>query len=184
MVYKYTIDNIMALMQSVGILKAEQIFRFFLSESPAFKTEYYLNQLVIKNILKYDSDNDTYAFVGAARKNDEIEKKHLKAFWAVSAIGSTNLLEILIPRYPFQFLFILNDGEVFDLTVVESVHDALLAQRIRSESLQIGASDIVTHIAILKRDEDAYMLDNCGFDNYCIIDPNTHRVKYVRINEN
>ena len=148
MVYKYTIDNILSLLQTVGTLTKEQIMRFFSCELADYRVEYLLNQLAIKHILVYDEDN---------------------------------VQEIILTRFPTQFLFITPDGDTFDVTVVESEHDALLAQRIRSETILRGVSDIVTHIAILHRPEDVSMLKNAGFDYYCLIDPVTKDVKYVQL---
>ena len=105
----------------------------------------------------------------------------MKAFWVLVAAGSNNVQEIILTRFPTQFLFITPDGDTFDVTVVESEHDALLAQRIRSETILRGVSDIVTHIAILHRPEDVSMLKNAGFDYYCLIDPVTKDVKYVQL---
>ena len=70
------------------------------------------------------------------------------------------------------------------MTVVESEDDALLAQRVRSETILRGVSDIVTHLAVLNRPEDAVMLKNAGFDYYCLIDPATKDVKYVQLDGN
>ena len=58
MIYRYTIDNILSLMQNMGTLKREQIKRFFSSELEPNRVEYLLNQLAIKHILIYDEDAD------------------------------------------------------------------------------------------------------------------------------
>ena len=83
-----------------------------------------------------------------------------------------------------QFVFITNDGNIFDVTVVNSESEALLAQRIRSETIIRDVSDIVSHIAVLRRPEDAYMLKGAGFDNFCVIDPATKDVKYYQLDGN
>ena len=181
MVYKYTIDNILSLLQTVGTLTKEQIMRFFSCELADYRVEYLLNQLAIKHILVYDEEADTFSFVGAAHYRKETQAKLMKAFWVLVAAGSNNVQEIILTRFPTQFLFITPDGDTFDVTIVESEHDALLAQRIRSETILRGVSDIVTHIAILHRPEDVSMLKNAGFDYYCLIDPVTKDVKYVQL---
>ena len=165
MVYKYTIDNILSLLQTVGTLTKEQIMRFFSSELADYRVEYLLNQLAIKHILVYDEEVDTFSFVGAAHYRKETQAKLMKAFWVLVAAGSNNVQEIILTRFPTQFLFITPDGDTFDVTVVESEHDALLAQRIRSETILRGVSDIVTHIAILHRPEDGgcFHAEKCGF---------------------
>lgn len=184
MVYKYTIDNILSLLQTVGTLSKEQIMRFFSSELADYRVEYLLNQLAIKHILIYDEQEDTFSFVGAAHYRKETQAKLMKAFWILVAAGSVNVQEIILTRFPTQFLFITPAGDTYDVTVVESEHDALLAQRIRSETLLRGVSDIVTHLAVLRKPEDAPMLKNAGFDYYCLIDPVTRDVKYVQLDGN
>jgi len=184
MVYKFTIDNIISLLQTVGTLKKEQIMRFFSGELADYRVEYLLNQLTIKHILTYDEEADTFSFVGAAHYRKESQEKLIKAFWILVAAGSSNVQEIILPRFPTQFLFITPTGDTYDVTVVESEHDALLAQRVRSETILRGVSDIVTHLAVLRRPEDAVMLKNAGFDYYCLIDPTTKDVKYVQLDGN
>lgn len=186
MLYRYTIDNILSLLQTVGTLKKEQIIRFFASELPAFHTENLLNQLAIKHILTYDAEADTFSFVGAAHYKKDVQERVMKAFWILVATGSSNVIEIMMTRYPTQFMFITNaeKDNIFDVTVVNSENEALLAQRFRSESIIRDTSDIVSHIAILRRPEDAYMLKNAGFDSYCVIDPSTKDVKYFQLDGN
>ena len=58
MVYRYTIDNIISLLQTVGTLSKEQIMRFFSGELADYRVEYLLNQLAIKHILIYDEQED------------------------------------------------------------------------------------------------------------------------------
>ena len=185
MLYRYTIDNLLSLMQTVGTLKKEQIVRYFMHELPDYRVEYLLNQLVIKHILVFDEATECYSFVGAAHFKKETQDKLIRAFWVLVAAGSGSIQEIMIPHYPTQFLAILHTGKVFDVTVVDSPHDALLAQRIRSESLFRGVSDIVTHVALLRRADDVYMLSGCGFDNYCLVDPSIPEIgKYSPLDEN
>ena len=184
MVYKYTIDNILSLMQTVGTLTKEQIMRFFSGELADYRVEYLLDQLEIKHILKYDEEADTFSFVGAAHYQKETQEKLIRAFWILVAAGSNNVQEIILTRFPTQFLFITPAGDTYDVTVVESEHDALLAQRVRSETILRGVSDIVTHLAVLNRPEDAVMLKNAGFDYYCLIDTATKDVKYVQLDGN
>lgn len=184
MVYRYTIDNIISLLQTVGTLSKEQIMRFFAGELADYRVEYLLNQLAIKHILIYDEQADTFSFVGAAHYRKETQAKLMRAFWILVAAGSNNIQEVILTRFPTQFLFITPLGETYDVTVVESEHDALLAQRVRSETILRGVSDIVTHLAVLQRPEDAFMLKNAGFDYYCLIDPATKDVKYVQLDGN
>ena len=184
MVYRYTIDNIISLLQTVGTLSKEQIMRFFSGELADYRVEYLLNQLAIKHILIYDEQADTFSFVGAAHLRKETQAKLMRAFWILVAAGSNNVQEVIVTRFPTQFLFITPTGETYDVTVVESEHDALLAQRVRSETILRGVSDIVTHLAVLRRPEDAFMLKNAGFDYYCLIDPATKDVKYIQLDGN
>ena len=130
MVYKYTIDNILSLLQTVGTLTKEQIMRFFSGELADYRVEYLLDQLEIKHILKYDGEADTFSFVGAAHYQKETQAKLIRAFWILVAAGSNNVQEIILTRFPTQFLFITPAGDTYDVTVVESEHDALLAQRV------------------------------------------------------
>lgn len=181
MIYKYTIDNILSLMQNMGTLGKEQLKRFFSSELEPNRVEYLLNQLEIKHILIPDKKDETYTFVGAAPYSKDSAERLMTAFWVLVAAGSINVREVILTRYPTQFLFITHDNNAYDVTVVYTEHEAILAQRVRSETIVRGLKDIVTHVAILRSREDAKLLKNCGFDNYCIIDPLTKNVKYYQL---
>ena len=186
MLYRYTIDNILSLLQTVGTLYKEQIVRFFAPELPAFHVVNLLNQLVVKHILIYDAEADTFSFIGAAHYEKNVQERVMKAFWVLAATGSADVIEIVMTRYPTQFMFITNkeSDNCFDVTVVNSEHEALVAQRMRSIELIRDTSDVVSHIAVLRRPEDANMLKNAGFDMYCVIDPKTKEVKYYNLEEN
>lgn len=181
MVYKYTIDNILSLMQTMGTLNKEQLKRFFASELEPNRVEYLLNQLEIKHILIHHPADDTFSFVGAAPYNTDSAKRLMRAFWVLVAAGSNSVQEVILTRYPTQFLFITPDNEAFDVTVVETPHEALLAQRVRGETIVRGVSDVVTHVAVLRSPDHVKYLKNCGFDCYCTIDPVTHNVKYYQL---
>jgi len=184
MIYRYTIDNILTLMQNMGTLKREQIKRFFSSELEPNRVEYLLNQLAIKHILIYDEDADTFSFVGAAPYSKDASERLMRAFWVLVAAGSSNVQEIMLTRYPTQLLFISPENDAYDVTVVNTSHEAILAQRVRSETIMRGVSDIVTHVAVLQKKSDVTLLQNCGFDCYCTIDPLTQDVKYYQISGN
>ena len=100
------------------------------------------------------------------------------------AAGSSNVQEIMLTRYPTQLLFISPENDAYDVTVVNTSHEAILAQRVRSETIMRGVSDIVTHVAVLQKKSDVTLLQNCGFDCYCTIDPLTQDVKYYQISGN
>ena len=185
MLYKYTIDNLVSLMQTIGTLKKEQIIRFFSAELASYRIEYLLNQLQIKRILTYDESTDCYSFVGAAHYKKEPQEKVMRAFWPLVAAGSNEVREIILPQYASsQILFITENNDVFDVAVINTHHEALVAQRIRSELIPRGEKDVVSHVAVLKKKEDARILDGCGFDNICIIDPSSKNVSYIEVEDN
>ena len=181
MVYRYTIDNILSLMQNVGRLERLQLKTFFSAELAPNKVEYLLNQLAVKHILIYNQEKDDYTFIGTPQMSADVSRRLVYAFWVVAALGSTNVQEVFITRFPTQYLVITSGNEVYDITVVETLHDAVLAQRIRSETLCKGVPDITNHIAVLIQDMDIKTLKNCGFDCYCTIDPTTKAVKYGQL---
>lgn len=185
MLYKYTIDNLVSLMQTVGTLKKEQIIRFFSAELAPYRIEYLLNQLLIKHIFTYNETTDCYSFVGAAHYKDEPQEMVMRAFWPLVAAGSNNVREVILPQYSSaQILFITHDNKAFDVAVIHTHHDALVSQRVRSELIPRGEKDVVSHVAVLKRKEDAKILDGCGFDNICIIDPSSKNVSYIEVEDN
>ena len=169
MVYRYTIDNILSLMQNVGRLERLQLKTFFSAELAPNKVEYLLNQLAVKHILIYNQEKDDYTFIGTPQMSADVSRRLVYAFWVVAALGSTNVQEVFITRFPTQYLVITTGNEVYDIT------------RVRSETLCKGVPDITNHIAVLIQDMDIKTLKNCGFDCYCTIDPTTKAVKYGQL---
>lgn len=181
MVYRYTIDNILSLMQNVGTLERMQLKTFFSAELAPNKVEYLLNQLAVKHILIYNKEKDTYTFIGTPQMSPDVSRRLLYAFWVVAALGSSNVQEVFLTRFPTQYLVITTGNEVYDITVVETFHDAVLAQRIRSETLCKGVPDITNHIAVLYQKIETRTLINCGFDCCCTIDPTTKAIQYIQL---
>ena len=67
MIYRYTIDNILSLMQNMGTLKREQIKRFFSSELEPNRVEY-LQRLCDQ----YDGNAICLSTLGTSKKAKEI----------------------------------------------------------------------------------------------------------------
>ena len=177
MIYEYTVHNIKALMQDLGSLEEAQLIRFFSNELQPIRVKYLLDQLVIRHFLNYDSEKNIYSYIGAAKLNPEIAERRRLAFWVVANMGSNSVLDVYPIRYPSQLNVVSIDKTSYDITVVESEEDARTAVRVRQNSQIAGGVDDVNHIAVLRRPSDARkllpVLEACGFDSYCTIDPST-----------
>ena len=75
MVYRYTIDNILSLMQNVGRLERLQLKTFFSAELAPNKVEYLLNQLAVKHILIYNQEKDDYTFIGTPQMSADVSRR-------------------------------------------------------------------------------------------------------------
>ncbi len=183
MIYKYTENNIIALLQSVGTLEEDQLIRFFSDELQPVRVQYLLNQLVMDHELTLDKEKKTYSAIGTPDVIDEITERRILAFWAVANMGSNGVYEIMTTRYPVQFIVISPDATTYDITVVENETEARVASRVMAESLLRGVEDDITHIAVLRRPTDVDKLKSVliesGFDCCCTIDYHTKQPTYI-----
>ncbi len=183
MIYKYTENNIISLLQSVGTLEEGQLIRFFADELQPIRVQYLLNQLALDHELTYDSDKKTYSAIGVPEIVDEVMERRILAFWVVANMGSNSIYEIMTTRYPTQFLVIKPDATTYDVTVVENEMEARVASRVMAESLLRGVEDDINHIAVLRRPSDVEKLKSVliesGFDSCCTIDFKTKRPTYI-----
>lgn len=184
MIYKYTEANIRALLQSVGTLEEAQLIRFFSDELQPIRVKYLLDQLTMDHDITFDEKKKTYSALGTPPVIDEVVERRILAFWAVANMGSNGVNEVMLTRYPTQFLVICPDSSTFDLSVIETAQEARVAARVMAESLLRGMQDDITHIAVLRRPSDIDKLRSplieCGFDAYVTIDPNTKHPTYGR----
>lgn len=177
MIYQYTCDNIKALMQDMGTLEEAQLIRFFSNEMQPIRVKYMLDQYVIRRLFSYDEEKKIYQYMGAAHLTPEVADRRRLAFWVVANMGSTNVMDVYPIRYPCLMNVVSTDNISYDITVVESEDEARQAVRVRQNSQIAGGVDDVNHIAVLRRPSDAKklhpVLQACGFDSYCTIDPTT-----------
>ena len=183
MIYKYTENNIIALLQSVGTLQEAQLIRFFSDELQPIRVRYLLERMAMDHTIIYNKENGTYSAIGTPEVIDEIAERRILAFWAVANMGSNGVYEIMTVRYPVQYLVIGPNAVSYDITVVESEIEARVASRVMAESLLRGVEDDINHIAVLRRPSDINKLKSVliesGFDCYCTIDPKTKHPTYV-----
>ena len=177
MIYKYTFANILTLMQSVGELEEAQVVRFFANEATPIVVNSLLEQLIRRNILKYDPEKKLISYMGATKLRDEIAERRRYAFWCLVNLGSTNL-NALSASYPVDLTFIDNKNQTYDVCVVENRDDAVAAAVFQEKSFVRGVVDDINHIAVLRRASDVKYLEGLGFDSYCTFDPKTKRAHY------
>lgn len=193
MIYKYTEDNIRSLLHSVGTLEEAQLVRFFSDELQPIRVKYLLDQLALDHDITYDAKSKTYSALGVPEVVGEISNRLILAFWAVAHLGSNRVQEIMLSRYPVQFIVIAPDASTYDFTVVETAMEARVAARMFAESIlrkrTQGANgteeDDVNHVAVLRRESDLadlkQVLTDAGFDSVCVVDFETKKPHYISL---
>lgn len=183
MIYKYTENNIIALLQDVGTLEEAQLIRFFADELQPIRVKYLLNELTLNREITHDKEHNTYSALGTPALIDEVLDRRILAFWVVANMGSNGVYEVFTTRYPTQFMVITPDAVTYDLSVIETPMEARIASRVMAESLLRGVEDDVNHVAVLRRPSDVEKLRSVliesGFDCCCTVDYQTKKVTYI-----
>lgn len=180
----YMFLSIKDLICSIGALRKEQIIRYFSDFMLSDRIEKVLNLLCERHILVFNEDLNCYSYgVKAIRKTKLIERI-TRAFWPIAEIGADEIREVVLsPVMSSQIIFVTQDNFVFDVAVINTRSEALIAERIRRELIPTEEKDSVIHIAIIPTAEDAGILKGCGFDDICLIDPVTNNVSYIALED-
>lgn len=180
MLYEYVFQNILSLLQGVGTLQGDQIITLFSSELSAAGVQRILTDLVLKNVLRYDAYTDQYSFYAAPKIKGNVLKRRIDAFWVIANWGSENIISIDLLEYPSQYSVIDTDNKCHDITVCATEQDANSAMKKIKRYMINGRPDEVNHIAVVYDDTVGKQLQQFGFDSYAMINPETHRMKYIQ----
>lgn len=185
MMYKYPDKNLMALLQSVQVLKRQQILNFFSDVIDPLKMEQLLYYMTQKRFILYNEAADIYLSVAAPEVADAVLNRRLYAFWVLAYWGSANIGQVSLMDEPSQFLATTTDNELLDITVTANYTEAVTAARLRSKYMMNGLEDDVNHIAVLLNNRDnteiIKALKDCGYDSYCTLDSGTFMPQYTAL---
>ena len=182
MLYKYTKDNIVRLLHSVGVLELDQITQFFSDQLTKIKTEELVENLCSYHVLQKDSQReDLIRYHSGKIPNREVEKRKIEAFWVIASMGSKNVLEVIDMTYPTQYMFWDPDNHIYDITIVRELSDASLSARIRQVKQMKDMTDDVRHIALCTDLTLGTGLRHFGFNYLCTVDPKTHKVETMKL---
>ena len=181
MMYEYFKDNLKCLMQTVGVLNRQQLLRFFSDTMPESRIKYWLERMVLANMLDYDEKTDRYSWRGYCKLNKELTDRRITAFWVLANWGSSKITTVEVLAYPQQYWVITSENVSYDIAVCKTTNDAsLVMNKLRLQSVK-GESDETIHIAIVPNDTIGAEMQNYGFDCYCILNPLTHEAAYTTI---
>ena len=165
MIYTSTVNNLVLLLRTVGVLDRGQIKKFFADTSDAINLDYYIEELAREHIVFLSKNNDRISYRKFPEVRPSIEDERIRAFWMIAAMGCNKVREIQLMDYPSQYLFITHDNCVYDVTVCESSVTAQMALQARKKYTVDTINDEVNHIALVKSTEFGQKLGPYGFDS-------------------
>ena len=111
MLHEQTPVNLAKLVREVGVVKREQLVRFFSDAEPDHIINYYIRIMTGNRLFKYDEATDIVRWHNTPKVILEEENNRIAAFWIPVSFRSKNVKEIMVLPYPFQFLFITHESQ-------------------------------------------------------------------------
>lgn len=170
MLYEQTPVNLEMLVREIGIVKREQLVRFFSDVESEKRINYYIKVMIENHQFLYDKDRDLIQWHTTPKQILEEREKRIEAFWIPVSFRSTNVKEIIVLHYPFQFMMITHDDEIYDIAVCYDSSTAYVARRRIEMSMLPEIEDEVNHILLTNEEETGNKLGKYGFDSFCILD--------------
>ena len=170
MLYEQTPVNLEMLVREIGVVHRVQLVRFFSDVETERKMNYYIKCLMDDHKLIYEKEHDILRWHASPRFIFEERERRIRAFWLPTSFKSTNIKEIIILQYPFQFLFITHDDELYDVAVCDDSSTAFLCRKRIEMSLVDGIEDEVNHILLTRSESTGRKLNGYGFDSFCVLD--------------
>lgn len=177
MLYESTPDNMTALVRTVGYISKEQMLRFFRDVDDPVRNDYFIKQLWKNRLFDIDDAKGIISWHMGPKINEREIKRRIRAFWVIASFKSKNIRDVILLSYPFQFMFVTHNNEVYDIAVLSSKEEATVAQRKLSMWRVEGVEDDVNHIAIVGTEAFGKTLEPYGFDSYCVLD-RSYKPKY------
>ena len=190
MINKYTQDNILELMKNIPAITREQMIRFFSDSLDPSKINVLIDDLIATSFLTLHEDiPDCITTRFTTRKKANIVERFIDAFWPIVYMGSQNVEMVVQSYYPIQYFVIGNEidenGEeditLYDFTLCDSdglAKGGMIARKFYSYT---GEVDDIQHIAIIHKESDIAYLKGYGYDTACIVNRNTHEIRYVEL---
>lgn len=168
-------QNILNLINRIGVVNKEQIYRMFGSEHNSETIDWCIKKLLANSEIDVDNDTDVFIRRQSVNENDFGQKLLTKATWILASMVENKVRDYYTTEYPSQLVIIDEDDNVYDITVVtpqtvNSIQMTILSNRKRL--IPDGIEDNINHIAVLSNEDMAEDVKNLDFDSYCILKDN------------
>ncbi len=164
-------NNLLHFINEMHITTRPQIYKFFAtyqSDSLDFQIDYLVrtHDVLQKGEFFYSKE---------CSDNETVRATTVKAGWVMASFKEENIKQFWHLDLPQSLLFVTNEDQVYDVTVISSENEAktvpFLVKRIIEHDTKDGFPDPVNHIAVLNNISNAKIIATAGvFDSFCIID--------------
>ncbi len=175
MYYQDLSNNMIYVLRTARVLTRKQILRFFEQEYGPGMINWVIRVLTAYHKIDHNVFSDRLAYHTSASTpeiNEDEKRKRIRAFWVIAEVGSGHVNQIFSLSYGSQFFFD-SGNDCYELTVVDTLHDANISLKDRDLHLERSIPDFqdsVVRIAIVPDEDLADRISDYGFDAYCTLD--------------
>lgn len=172
MMYETLRDNLTLFISTFGIVKRRHIMNLFAKNHAPKAIKYHMDALIRECRVLLDEDGNVVS-KHSPHLTREYMMAQFKALDVLCNFQDTDIRAFYPAQYPCSLLFITEDNDVYDVTVIDyNNYNALsnLIPIIRSSQLPKDIEDIVYHIAVVPSSDFIPMIANLPFDQYCVLD--------------
>lgn len=166
-------DRILKFVESFGIVHVNQIYRFFRKEHKNSVTR-------VISTLQHDglihAQQEDYFSIRKELSNPITNyADRMKAIYVMCLLEDSEVKWFTLDEYPWEILFVNNDGVCYDVTVFNSqnwVTKYALIKKFRSRPLLKDIPDPLNYIAVVPNEDLIPKIRDLGFAYYALIDNN------------
>ena len=160
------------LVKGFKVLETEQIYRYFKGCSIE-SINHAIKTLKMEGFI-YQSQSNKLTSINRAYADVRPDEASVKAFYALVSFGYENISFFDVVKFPKQILFVANN-KLYEIAVMTDDNETVLKAILKQEKYK-NISEAINIIVVNTPEAGEEMINNYGFDAYCIIDSNNEAV--------
>ena len=153
------------LVKGFKVLETEQIYRYF-KGCPIESINHAIKTLKMEGRI-YQSQSNTLTCINRAYANMRPEETTSKAFYVLASFGDQNISFFDVVKFPRQILFVA-DNKLYEVAVMTDENETVLKALLMQDAYK-NCSDAINIIVVNTPEKGKEMINNYGFDAYCIL---------------
>lgn len=162
------------LVKGFKTMETDQIYRYFKGCSIE-SINHAIKTLKMEGFI-YQSQSNTLTSINRAYADVRPEETSVKAFYALASFGYENITLFDVVKFPKQILFVA-DNKLYEIAVMTDDNETVLKALMQQDQYK-NSSEAINIIVVNTQEAGREMINNYGFDAYCIINSKNEPVFY------